>query len=79
VVFTGGWDGILRAVDASGKVIWSFDAKQDFQTVNGVIANGGSFGPAGAVIVNGMVYVASGYVGIQQGSQGNVVLAFGVE
>jgi hypothetical protein len=26
-----------------------------------------------------MVYVASGYVGIQQGSQGNVVLAFGVE
>jgi hypothetical protein len=31
VVFTGGWDGILRAVDAAGKVIWSFDAKQDFR------------------------------------------------
>jgi polyvinyl alcohol dehydrogenase (cytochrome) len=79
VVFTGGWDGILRAVDAAGKVIWKFDAKQDFQTVNGVIANGGSFGPAGAVVVGGMVYVASGYTGIMQGSQGNVVLAFGVE
>ena len=79
VVFTGGWDGILRAVDASGKVIWNYDAKQDFQTVNSIVANGGSFGPAGAVIANGMVYVASGYVGIQQGSQGNVVLAFGVE
>jgi len=26
-----------------------------------------------------MVYIASGYVGIQGGSQGNVVLAFGVE
>jgi polyvinyl alcohol dehydrogenase (cytochrome) len=79
VIFTGGWDGILRAVDAAGKVIWKFDAKQDFQTVNGVIANGGSFGPAGAVVVGGMVYVASGYTGIMQGSQGNVVLAFGVE
>jgi polyvinyl alcohol dehydrogenase (cytochrome) len=79
VVFTGGWDGILRAVDGAGKVIWSYDAKQDFETVNGVVANGGSFGPAGAVIANGMVYVASGYVGIQQGSQGNVVLAFSVQ
>ena len=79
VVFTGGWDGILRAVDAAGKVIWTFDAKQDFQTVNGVIANGGSFGPAGAVVANGMLYIASGYVGIQGGSQGNVVLAFGAE
>ena len=66
-------------LDAGGKVIWSYDAKQDFETVNGVVANGGSFGPAGAVIANGMVYVASGYVGIQQGSQGNVVLAFSVE
>ncbi len=79
VVFTGGWDGILRAVDMAGKVIWTYDAKQDYETVNGVVANGGSFGPAGVVVVNGMVYVASGYVGIQQGSQGNVVLAFSAE
>ncbi len=79
VVFTGGWDGILRAVDESGKVIWSYDAKQDFQTVNGVVANGGSFGSAGPVIAGGMLYVSSGYTGIMGGSQGNVVLAFGVE
>jgi polyvinyl alcohol dehydrogenase (cytochrome) len=84
VVFTGGWDGILRAVDASskdtaGKVIWTYDANQDFQTVNGVIANGGSFGCAGPVIAGGMLYVSSGYTGIMGGSQGNVVLAFGVE
>lgn len=78
-VFTGGWDGILRAVDAAGKVIWSDDSKQDYQTVNGVIANGGSFGSAGPVIAGGMVYVSSGYTGIMGGSQGNVVLAFGVE
>ena len=80
VVFTGAWDGILRAVDASGKVIWTFDANKDFQTVNGIVANGGSFGSSGgAVISGGMVFVASGYTGIMQGAQGNVVLAFGVE
>jgi polyvinyl alcohol dehydrogenase (cytochrome) len=79
VVFTGGWDGILRAVDASGKVIWSFNANQEFPTVNGVPAKGGSFGPAGAVIANGMVLAASGYAGIMQGAQGNVLLAFAVE
>jgi polyvinyl alcohol dehydrogenase (cytochrome) len=79
VVFTGGWDGILRAVDSSGAVIWTFDAKKDFETVNGVIANGGSFGCAGPVIAGRMLYVSSGYTGIMGGSQGNVVLAFGVE
>lgn len=79
VVFTGGWDGLLRAVDGSGKVIWSFDAKQDFNTVNGVIANGGAFGCAGPVIAGGMLYTTSGYAGNYQGMQGNVLLAFGVE
>lgn len=79
VVFTGGWDGILRAVDAAGNVIWTYDAKRDFETINGVVANGGSFGCAGVVVSGGMLYVASGYTGIQGGSQGNVVLAFAVE
>jgi polyvinyl alcohol dehydrogenase (cytochrome) len=79
VVFTGGWDGILRAVDSAGKVIWSYNAGKDYQTVNGVIANGGSFGSAGPVIAGGMVYVSSGYAGIMGGAQGNVVLAFGPE
>jgi polyvinyl alcohol dehydrogenase (cytochrome) len=79
IVFTGGWDGILRAVDSTGKIVWTYDAKQDYPTINGVIANGGSFGCAGAVVAGGMLYVASGYTGIQGGSQGNVVLAFAVE
>jgi polyvinyl alcohol dehydrogenase (cytochrome) len=78
-VFTGGWDGILRAVDTTGKVIWTFDAKQDFNTVNGVIANGGAFGCAGPIVAGGMVYTTSGYTGNYQGMQGNVVLAFGVD
>jgi polyvinyl alcohol dehydrogenase (cytochrome) len=79
VVFTGAWDGILRAVDAEGKVIWNYDTHRDFETVNGVRANGGSLGSPGPTIVNGMVYVSSGYVGVQNGFPGNVVLAFGLE
>ncbi|MBZ5575860.1 MAG: PQQ-binding-like beta-propeller repeat protein [Acidobacteriia bacterium] len=79
VVFTGGWDGILRAVDANGKVIWSFNAVRDFDTVNHVPAKGGSFGSAGPVVVGGMVFAASGYPGTLRGTPGNVLLAFGVE
>jgi len=79
VIFTGGWDGILRAVSADGKVIWSFNAIRDFATVNGVAAKGGSFGCAGPVIVDGMLFAASGYVGTQRGTPGNVVLAFSVQ
>ena len=79
VVFTGGWDGVLRAVDAAGKVIWSFATNREFTAVNGMPAMGGSLGSPGATIANGMLYVASGYVGVQNGSPGNVILAFGLE
>ena len=79
VIFTGGWDGILRAVDSNAKVIWSFNAVRDFDTVNHVPASGGSFGSAGPVIAGGMVFATSGYPGTQRGTPGNVLLAFGVE
>jgi polyvinyl alcohol dehydrogenase (cytochrome) len=79
VVFTGGWDGVLRAVDTDGKVIWSFNAVRDFETVNHVPAKGGSFGSAGPVIVSGMIFVTSGYPGTLRGTPGNVLLAFGAE
>jgi polyvinyl alcohol dehydrogenase (cytochrome) len=79
VVFTGGWDGILRAVDSGGKVIWTFNSVRDFTTVNGVPAKGGSFGSEGAVTVGGMVFAVSGYPGTLRGTPGNVLLAFGAE
>lgn len=79
VVFTGGWDGILRAVNMDGKVIWSFNTRQRFDSVNGVVAIGGSLGSPGPTIANGMMYVASGYPGFQGGTPGNVILAFGLE
>ena len=79
VVFTGGWDGILRAVDTAGKVIWTFNAIRDFDTVDHVPAKGGSFGCAGPVVAGGMLFAASGYPGTLRGTPGNVLLAFAVE
>jgi polyvinyl alcohol dehydrogenase (cytochrome) len=77
VFFAGGMDGILRAVSpVDGSSIWEFDTAQEFKTVNAVAAKGGSIGAGGPSIVDGMVFVGSGYVGFQNGVPGNVLLAF---
>lgn len=77
VIFSGGWDGVLRALSSSnGKVIWQFDTAREFQTVNGVAAKGGSIGSAGPVVARGMLFVPSGCVGVRNGMPGNVLLAF---
>jgi polyvinyl alcohol dehydrogenase (cytochrome) len=80
VVFQGAGDGRLFAVSATdGKQLWEFNTAQEFDTVNKVPARGGAIATAGAVVVDGMVYVASGYA-ISSGAQaGNVLLAFAVE
>ena len=78
VVFSAGLDGTLRAFSSfDGRPIWQYNTAKEFETVNGVKARGGSIGSAGATIVNGMVYVTSGYTGFQNGRPGNVLLAFG--
>jgi len=77
VFFAAGMDGILRAVSPTdGSPIWEFNTAQEFKTVNGVAAKGGSIGAGGPSIANGMVFVGSGYVGFQNGVPGNVLLAF---
>jgi polyvinyl alcohol dehydrogenase (cytochrome) len=76
VVFSGSVDGHLRAYAAAdGKVIWDFDTVRDFQTVNGIAAKGGSMDGPGPTIVDGMLFVSSGY-GSWGGAPGNVLLAF---
>jgi polyvinyl alcohol dehydrogenase (cytochrome) len=76
VVFTGSMDGHLRAYyTADGKPLWDFDTLQDFDTVNGVKARGGSLNATGPTIYGGMLYVNSGY-GALGGMPGNVLLAF---
>jgi polyvinyl alcohol dehydrogenase (cytochrome) len=80
VVFSAGWDGVLRALSTSdGKLLWTFDMVRDFSTANGIPANGGSLGSAGPIVAGGMVFVASGTAGPAHGHTGNVLLAFGAE
>ena len=76
VVFTGGWDGIMRALSASdGRVLWQFNTARAFNTVNGVPAKGGSMGGPGPTVLNGVLYVPSGYAAFGGGMPGNVLLA----
>jgi polyvinyl alcohol dehydrogenase (cytochrome) len=77
VVFSGGWDGVLRALSTTdGHVVWEYNTVHDYDTVNGVPAKGGSMGAAGPVIVGGKLFTTSGYVGVKNGITGNVLLAF---
>ncbi|MDB6090422.1 MAG: polyvinyl-alcohol dehydrogenase [Gammaproteobacteria bacterium] len=77
-VLNGGMDGGLRAYSSKdGSILWSFDTNREFNTVNGVKANGGSMDSAGPVVVDGMLYVSSGAGGLV-GRPGNVLLAFGL-
>ena len=80
VVFSGGWDGTMRAfASATGNLLWSFNTVRDFETVNRVEARGGSIGGPGPTVAGGMLFVTSGYIGVQRGIPGNVILAFSVE
>lgn len=78
-VFSGSVDGHLRAFSSEeGKLLWDFDTVRNYNTVNGVNARGGSLDGPGPVIVNGMLFVNSGYARYG-GTPGNVLLAFAVE
>ena len=66
-------DGHIRAFQVkTGAIVWDFDAVRDYTTVNGIPARGGSFSATGATIVDGMLYINSGYSSMP----GNVLLAF---
>jgi polyvinyl alcohol dehydrogenase (cytochrome) len=76
--FSGSMDGHLRAYSTiDGKILWDTETAKDYATVNGVKASGGSLDQGGATIVNGVVYINSGY-GQRPGQPGNVLLAFSV-
>jgi polyvinyl alcohol dehydrogenase (cytochrome) len=77
VVFSTGWDGVVHALSsADGKVLWEFDTAKPFETVNKVAAKGGSMGGPGPAVAGGMLFIGSGFPGIQNGMPGNVLLAF---
>mgnify|MGYP003347201694 CR=1 FL=1 len=79
-VFSAAWDGMIRAfASADGKTLWQFNALQEFTTVNGIAAKGGSMGAAGPVVSHGRVFIPSGYVGVKNGIPGNVLLVFAAQ
>jgi polyvinyl alcohol dehydrogenase (cytochrome) len=79
VVFSGGLDGFLRAYSAQdGRILWDFDTKGEYSTVNGLAARGGSIDGAGAVVVDGMLYVTSGSR-LPGTIPGNVLLAYSID
>jgi polyvinyl alcohol dehydrogenase (cytochrome) len=80
VVFSGTMDGRLRAYAAhDGTVLWEYDTARGFPTVNAVKANGGSMSNAGATVVDGMLFVNSGYSHHGAIIPGNALLAFSPE
>ncbi len=79
VVFSGSVDGHLRAYSTKdGAIVWDFDTAQEFRTVNGTMARGGSIDVGGPAIANGIVLTTSGYA-LWGGRPGNVLLAFSVD
>jgi polyvinyl alcohol dehydrogenase (cytochrome) len=79
VVFSGSVDGHLRAYSAvTGEIVWDVDTAREFATVNGKTARGGSIDGPGPAVVNGMLFVNSGY-GQWGGMPGNVLLAFSID
>ena len=79
LMFSGGLDGRLRAYSArDGRIVREVDTKDDYQTVNGIAAKGGSLDGGGAIVVDPMVYVGSGF-GVFGGKPGNVLLAYSVD
>ena len=78
VAFSGSVDGHIRGFSATdGKIVWDFDTVKAYETVNGVPGRGGSLNVGGPAISGGMLFVNSGYV--QNGTPGNVLLAFSVD
>ncbi|HXA77819.1 MAG TPA: PQQ-binding-like beta-propeller repeat protein [Candidatus Acidoferrales bacterium] len=80
VVFSGSYDGMLRALASdTGKVLWEYNMLDEVKTVNGVAAKGGSMGGPGPTVVGGMLFAGSGYVFGARGRPGNALLVFSLQ
>jgi len=79
VVYGPALDGIIKAyATADGRELWAFDAKRDYEAVNGVKAFGGAFDSDGPVVIGNQLFVTSGYAKYAE-KEGNVLLAFTVK
>ena len=67
VVLAGSLNGVLFAHDAaSGEVIWEFDTRREYETVNQVPAAGGALDATGPVISGNYMIISSGYASFGQ-------------
>lgn len=80
LVFAGSNDGHLRAYDRrNGEILWHSDTAQEFKTVSGDTASGGSIGgSASAIAVDGKLITNSGY-GFAGKMPGGVLLVYEVD
>jgi polyvinyl alcohol dehydrogenase (cytochrome) len=76
VVFAGTHNGLVRAyASGDGRLLWSFDTRRSFATVNGIAGTGGSIDSAGPVVAGGRLIVNSGYDKFGE-IPGNLLLVF---
>jgi polyvinyl alcohol dehydrogenase (cytochrome) len=76
IVFAPTLDGVLRAFHAdSGEQIWTFATHARFAAVNGDYAHGGAIDLGGAYVIDGEVYLNSGY-GLVNQIPGNAFIQF---
>lgn len=78
-VVAGHSDGMLRAYDArNGEIIWELQTDREFEASNGLPARGGSMGGGtGPLVIDGVLYVNSGYSSLRH-MPGNVLLALDI-
>jgi polyvinyl alcohol dehydrogenase (cytochrome) len=78
VVFSGSWDGHMRAYAANdGAIVWDVDTAKTVNAVNKVKATGGAVSGYSVIVSGGMVYVTSGAASMTH--PGNALLAFSVD
>ena len=77
IVFAARLDGKVQAfAPPDGRLLWKYDTKRPYDTLNGVEAHGGALDNSGWLVVGGgWLVVQSGY-GIFDQMPGNVVLVF---
>lgn len=79
LAFSAGLDGRIRAYDiASGEILWQAETAIPFDASNGIKGHGGAIDVAGQVVVDGWLYVLSGYSMFGQ-LPGNMLLAYRVK
>jgi polyvinyl alcohol dehydrogenase (cytochrome) len=77
MILAGTLNGKLQAFSPeTGSVIWEYNTKREYQTLNGIKGHGGALDNAGSVVIgNGYMIVQSGYSYVNQ-MPGNVVMVF---